>query len=98
MLLRVSGAGVWVPRFPVPGIARNVAFYRNGALLESFHASNAVIRRLNPEMILPGHGPAKSHGGKEDEGGPAHHRSLPPVANRQFETAWKKHAPAPDKG
>lgn len=32
--------------------------YRNGALLESFHASNVIVRDLKPEMILPGHGPA----------------------------------------
>lgn len=32
--------------------------YRNGALLESFHASNAIMRQVYPQMILPGHGPA----------------------------------------
>ena len=32
--------------------------YRNGAVLESFHASNAILHRVNPEMILPGHGTA----------------------------------------
>ncbi len=32
--------------------------YRNGASLKSFHASNAFMCNLKPEMVLPGHGPA----------------------------------------
>lgn len=32
--------------------------YRNGAVLESLHASNAILERVRPEMILPGHGEA----------------------------------------
>ena len=32
--------------------------YRNGALSESFHASNAVLRRVKPDIILPGHNSA----------------------------------------
>ena len=47
---------------------------------------------------LAGNGPAEGHGGTQDEGGPAHHWPLPPVAKRQFETPWKKQAPAPGNG
>ena len=32
--------------------------YRNGAMLESFDESTALMKNIEPEIVLPGHGPA----------------------------------------
>lgn len=43
---------------PVTGPCMHNEVYRNGASLGSFRQSNELLRRIQPDMVLPGHGTA----------------------------------------